>query len=149
VADKIPVATIGFTQSTAKHFFERLRQAQVRTVIDVRLHNTSQLAGFAKADDLAYFLRTVAGIGYSHLSILAPTDNMLKTYKKRKGDWSTYEREFRDLMAQRKIEDQLTPELLRGTCLLCSEAKPHHCHRRLVCDYLNERWEGILAVRHL
>ena len=147
--DRIPIATIGFTQTTAENFFKRLRAAHVNRIIDVRLHNSSQLSGFAKAKDLAYFLKTIAGIDYQHMPLLAPTDEMLKAYKKHKGDWSLYERQFLALMAERRIEDQLQPEMLRDACLLCSEAKPHHCHRRLVCDYLNERWDSALSVRHL
>ncbi|MGF1641206.1 MAG: DUF488 family protein [Rhodospirillales bacterium] len=147
--DKVIVSTIGFTQTTAEGFFERLLKARVGKVIDVRLHNTSQLAGFAKADDLAYFLRKIGGIQYLHQPLLAPTDAILKAYKKEKGDWESYERQFVSLMAERRIEDRLQPESLDGACLLCSEAKPHHCHRRLVCDYLNERWGGNLTVRHL
>jgi uncharacterized protein (DUF488 family) len=74
---------------------------------------------------------------------------MLKTYKKEKGDWSVYQGRFLQLMADRKIEEVLTPDVFEGACLLCSEATPHHCHRRLVCEYLNERWDGALSVRHL
>jgi uncharacterized protein (DUF488 family) len=116
--------------------------------VDVRLHNTSQLAGFAKANDLAYFLRKL-GIEYEHQPLLAPTDEMLKAYKKEKGDWGAYERRFLALMSDRQIENKLTPKVLDGACLLCSEATPHHCHRRLVCEYLNDKWHGALEVRHL
>ncbi len=147
--DRIPVATIGFTQTTAENFFGRLRGAGVQKVVDVRLHNTSQLSGFAKADDLAFFLKALAGIQYAHMPLLAPTDEMLNAYKKQKGEWDVYERRFLDLMGERKIEQRLQPEILRDACLLCSEAKPHHCHRRLVCDYLNSKWGGALSVKHL
>ena len=143
------VTTIGFTQTTAEEFFERLIRAGVKKVIDVRLHNTSQLSGFAKADDLAYFLRKIGQIGYSHEPLLAPTDDILKAYKKQKGDWTVYERQFLALLETRKIEERLNPEMFDGACLLCSEATPHHCHRRLVCDYLNKKWNNILSVRHL
>ena len=90
----VPLATIGFTQTTAEHFFERLLKAGVKKVIDVRLHNTSQLAGFAKAEDLAYFLRKIGEIEYEHLPILAPTDEILKAYRKGKMGWTEYERSF-------------------------------------------------------
>ncbi len=143
------LATIGFTQTTAKSFFDRLKAAGVRSVIDVRLHNTSQLAGFAKSDDLAYFLQSIGGIGYRHEPLLAPTDQILKAFKKDKGDWRVFETSFNALMTERRIEDRLKPDLFDGGCLLCSEATPHHCHRRLVCEYLNGRWGGALKVRHL
>jgi uncharacterized protein (DUF488 family) len=146
---KASVATIGFTQSSAERFFDRLLSAGVKKVVDVRLHNTSQLAGFAKADDLAYFLNRIGGIAYVHEPLLAPTDAMFKAYAKDKGEWAAYETRFLDLMAERQIEHRLKPELLDGACLLCSEAKPHHCHRRLVCEYLNDKWDGALTVRHL
>lgn len=145
----IEVATIGFTQTTARGFFERLKAAEVRSVVDVRLHNTSQLAGFAKADDLAYFLQTIGGIGYRHEPLLAPTDEILKGFKKNKGDWRVFESQFMALMAQRQIEAKLKPALFEGGCLLCSEATAHNCHRRLVCEYLNAKWDGALRVRHL
>ncbi|HUB50132.1 MAG TPA: DUF488 domain-containing protein [Acetobacteraceae bacterium] len=145
----ISVATIGFTQSSAAHFFGRLIGAGVRKVLDVRLHNTSQLAGFAKAEDLAWFLRRLGDIDYVHEPLLAPTDAMLKGYRKEKRGWDDYEAQFRALMRERRIEETFKPEGLDGSCLLCSEAAPHRCHRRLVCDYLNERWNGALDVRHL
>lgn len=146
---RVEVSTIGFTRSTAERFFGRLMQAGVRRVIDVRLHNTSQLAGFAKADDLAWFLRALGGIDYAHEPLLAPTEDMLTRFKKERGDWAAYEREFRDLIAARRIEARLIPEGLDHACLLCSEATPHHCHRRVVVDYLNDAWGGRLDVRHL
>jgi len=145
----VKVSTIGFTKTTAEGFFERLLNDAVKKVVDVRLHNTSQLAGFAKADDLAYFLKKVGGIQYVHQPLLAPTDPMLKEYKKEKGDWRAYEERFLELMAEREVEKRLKAEMFDGACLLCSEATPHHCHRRLVCEYLNEKWQGALEVRHL
>jgi uncharacterized protein (DUF488 family) len=143
------VATIGFTRSTAEHFFRRLIRARVRKVVDVRLHNTSQLAGFAKAEDLAWFLRRLGDIGYVHEPLLAPTETMLKAYRREKGDWEDYAEQFRALMRERRIERHFRPAALAGTCLLCSEPRPHRCHRRLVCEYLNEAWGGALEVRHL
>ena len=146
---QVNVATIGFTKSNAEHFFERLMKEGLKKLIDVRLHNTSQLAGFAKADDLAYFLRKIGGIEYVHQPILAPTDSILKAFKKEKGDWDVYQGRFLQLMEERKIEQRLRPEMLHGVCLLCSEATPHNCHRRLVCEYLNDKWGDLLSVKHL
>lgn len=146
---KVDVSTIGFTKTGAQDFFERLLKAGVKKVFDVRLHNTSQLAGFAKADDLGYFLKKIGSIQYVHRPLLAPTDPMLKTYKKEKGDWRVYEERFLKLIAERQIEKRFKPEMFDGVCLLCSENTPHHCHRRLVCEYLNEKWDGALDVHHL
>lgn len=144
------VFTIGFTKTSAEHFFGRLEEAGVKRVIDIRLNNRSQLAGFAKRDDLKFFLRTVGNIDYVHEPLLAPTQEILDAFKKRKGPWTEYERAFLALMRERRVEEKLDRGLLDGACLLCSEHKPHHCHRRLVAEYLSETWpEPGLDVVHL
>ncbi|MGQ0686708.1 DUF488 domain-containing protein [Bradyrhizobium sp.] len=147
--DRFRVSTIGFTKTSAKSFFDRIKRSGAKKVLDVRLHNTSQLAGFAKADDLRFFLREICGADYLHEPLLAPTDQMLKAFKRDKGDWPTYTNRFLDLMSDRQIETRFSPEMFQDSCLLCSEATPHHCHRRLVCEYLNEKWHGSLEVKHL
>jgi len=139
------IYTIGFTKTTARNFFERLQDAAPREIVDVRLNNVSQLSGFAKRDDLKYFAKTICGIEYRHAPQLAPTKEMLDSYKKRKGEWATYEERFLNLMAERKIEEIERTEL-EGACLLCSEDKPHHCHRRLVAEYLSSKWGGVTIV---
>jgi len=139
--------TIGFTKSTAESFFSRLKASGATKLIDVRLNNVSQLAGFAKRDDLKYFLKAICGMEYQHLLSLAPTPEILDSYKKHRGSWSDYEKRFLALMADRQIET-IPREQLDGGCLLCSEHKPHHCHRRLVAEYLTEKW-GDVDIRHL
>ena len=141
------IFTIGFTKTTAEKFFGRIKESGARKIIDVRLNNVSQLAGFAKRDDLEYFSRTICGIGYQHAPKLAPTKEMLDTYKKHKGSWEDYEEKFLDLMTKRKIEE-VDRNNLDGACLLCSEDKPHHCHRRLVAEYLKDKW-GDIDIVHL
>jgi uncharacterized protein (DUF488 family) len=140
--------TIGFTKSSAERFFTRLQKAGAKRLVDVRLHNVSQLAGFAKRDDLRYFLKAICEIDYVHRPELAPTDVLLDDYKKLKGEWSTYEQRFLELMASRRIEETVPPASLEDACLLCSEDKPHHCHRRLVAEYLNRKW-GDVEIVHL
>lgn len=140
--------TIGFTRKSAERFFTTLREAGVRTLIDVRLNNVSQLAGFSKRDDLAFFLREIAGIDYLHLTELAPTSEMLAAYQKKESSWSVYEQQFLELMGARRIEQTLSRELLQKSCLLCSEHQPRHCHRRLVAEYLEKQWGDVVA-RHL
>jgi uncharacterized protein (DUF488 family) len=140
--------TIGFTKTSAEHFFTRLQRAGVKRLVDVRLHNVSQLAGFAKRDDLRYFLKAICGIEYVHRPELAPTDGMLDDYKKHHGDWGAYEKRFLELIASRRVEETIEPSALDDSCLLCSEDKPHHCHRRLVAEYLCEKWNDI-EIRHL
>src|SRR6267378_8287265 len=125
----VRIATIGFTKKDAEHFFALLKQAGVKRVVDVRLNNEGQLAGFTKKRDLAYFLKAILGIDYVHLPILAPTEDMLSTYKKQNGSWDDYEKRFLDLMSQREIEKHVDPKVINDGCLLCSEDKPHHCHR--------------------
>lgn len=143
------VFTIGFMRKSAEEFFTQLREAGVRRVLDVRLNNSSQLAGFAKRDDLRFFLRAVADIDYEHVTELAPTRDILDAFKKHGGEWSVYEQEFLELMARRRIESVVTPEMLSGSCLLCSEHLPKMCHRRLVLEYLEREWERELPVTHL
>jgi uncharacterized protein (DUF488 family) len=142
------VFTIGFTKKSAQQFFEMLRRSGAKRVVDVRLNNVSQLAGFAKRDDLKFFLKEVCGMDYVHTPDLAPTQEMLDEYKKLKGDWQTYEKRFLDLMEKRKIEERIPKEVVAEGCLLCSEDKPHHCHRRLVVEYLRKQW-GDLNINHL
>ncbi|MDQ3671466.1 MAG: DUF488 domain-containing protein [Actinomycetota bacterium] len=141
------IYSIGFTQKSAGQFFALLKSHGIRRLLDVRLNNVSQLAGFSKRDDLDYFLREIVGAEYRHEPMLAPTQEILDAFKKRKGSWSEYERDFEALMAEREIDQRLDRTLFDvPTVLLCSEATPEHCHRRLVIEYLARHWGGITAV---
>ena len=142
------IFTIGFTQTTAEHFFDRLRDAGVERLVDVRLKNDSQLAGFAKARDLPYFLRELIGVDYVHEPLLAPTAEIMDAFKKRKGDWDVFRDDFTALMAERRIETELDRADFEKTpsALLCSEANADECHRSLVVGYLADRWGDIEAV---
>ena len=142
------ISTIGFTKKSAAVFFKKLEEGGVKRVIDVRLNNVSQLAGFSKKDDLRYFLREILGIDYVHETLLAPTQDMLDRFKKNHGSWDNYQREFLQLMNERRVEDKIDPGLIAGGCLLCSEHQPHHCHRRLVAEYLKEKWNN-MEIKHL
>ncbi len=147
--DQISLYTIGFTQKTAEQFFNKLIQAGVKRVIDIRLNNSSQLAGFSKKEDLKYFLKIICNIiDYVHLAELAPTKEILEEYKKNKGDWAVYEKHFLELLADRKVGEKLSPDTFHQACLLCSEDTPDHCHRRLVAEYLSERW-GNVEIKHI
>jgi len=138
--------TIGFTKKTAEKFFGMLNDAGVKRVVDIRLNNTSQLAGFAKKEDLVYFLKTIGDIDYTHSPELAPTQDIMDAFKKNKGSWEIYAKKFRALLAQRAVEDTIPKKLLDGACLLCSEEKPQKCHRRLVAEYFREKWPEIEIV---
>jgi uncharacterized protein (DUF488 family) len=142
------IFTIGFTKTSAESFFTRLREAGVKKVIDVRLHNDSQLAGFAKKEDLRYFLDALCGIEYVHMTELAPTEEMFAAYKKQKGEWTVFEKQFNKLMKSRRIEETIPRERFKSACLLCSEDKPDQCHRRLVVEYLEKKW-GEIDIIHL
>jgi uncharacterized protein (DUF488 family) len=139
--------TIGFTKTSAENFFERIKKSGIKAIIDVRLNNVSQLAGFAKRDDIKYFAKAICGIDYFHVPQLAPTQEILDAYKKNGGLWSDYERKFIDLLKARQIEN-FNKELLDGGCLLCSEDKPTFCHRRLVAEYFERKW-GDVEIVHL
>jgi uncharacterized protein (DUF488 family) len=140
--------TIGFTKKSAEYFFTGLQRAGVRKILDVRLHNVSQLAGFTKRDDLEFFARAICKAGYLHLPDLAPSEDLFHARKKENMNWKMYERRFMDLIHRRAIEQKVKPEDFDGGCLLCTEDDPRHCHRRLVAEYLQEKW-GDLEIIHL
>jgi uncharacterized protein (DUF488 family) len=143
----VEIYTIGFTKKSAADFFGLLDRAGIQQLVDVRLNNVSQLAGFTKRDDLDYFMRTICQARYIHDPRLAPTQDMLDRYKKHGGKWSEYETEFLELMAERRVEDAIDPATFEPrTVLLCSEPTPDRCHRRLVVDYLASRWNDVSAV---
>jgi len=141
------VYTIGFTQTTAAEFFGKLKQAGIQRLVDVRLNNVSQLAGFAKRDDLQFFLSEICGAQYVHEPHLAPTQEILNAYKKQKGSWDDFQRGFLGLMAERKIETTLSPGLFGvPTVLLCSERTAECCHRRLILEYLDGKWGNVRTI---
>lgn len=141
------IYSIGFTKTTAAEFFGRLRTAKIRRLLDVRLNNVSQLAGFAKRDDLAYFVREIVGAEYVHELLLAPNADILDAYKKHKGDWNIYETAFNQLLTERQIEIRLNPrDFETPTALLCSEDTATYCHRRLVLEYLQAHWQNVEIV---
>jgi uncharacterized protein (DUF488 family) len=133
------VYTIGHTQKSLERFVRLLWAADIDAVIDIRLRNTSQLAGFAKRDDLAFLLRELLGIAYEHRPELAPTPEILDAYRTSR-DWEAYERAFRPLLVQRQIAgigQELVDRYARP-CLLCAEPTPDRCHRRLVAEFWSE-----------
>ncbi|WP_405500072.1 DUF488 domain-containing protein [Streptomyces niveus] len=142
------IYTIGFTKKSAEKFFGILREAGVAALVDVRLNNVSQLSGFAKRDDLRYFLGEICGARYTHRTELAPTKEMLDAYKKQGVGWAAYEEQFLELMKVRQIEDAVRREALDNAVLLCSEDDARHCHRRLVAEYLAEQWDDVV-IEHL
>lgn len=142
------IYSIGFTQTTAESFFTRLRRSGVQRLLDVRRNTSSQLAGFAKDRDLPYFLRELVGAEYAHEPLLTPTEEILKAYKRQGAmPWAEYEERFLALLRERQVERRLDPDsFTTPTALLCSEATPEHCHRRLVLEYLAAHWDGLQIV---
>jgi uncharacterized protein (DUF488 family) len=142
------IFTIGFTRKTAEQFFTLLDRPDLRRVLDIRLNNASQLAGFTKSADLQFFLRRILGKDYVHLPELAPSAEILKAYRDSNGDWNRYANDFNALVRERRIEDIVPADLLDGGCLLCSEPTPDRCHRRLVAEYLRAAWPDV-KITHL
>jgi uncharacterized protein (DUF488 family) len=141
------IYTIGFTKKSAPEFFGILRRAGIKRLLDVRLNNSSQLAGFTKSSDLPFLLHEICGAEYVHEPLLAPTQDILDAYKKNKGSWQVYEQQFMDLMARRKVEEKIAPDLFAvPTVLLCSEPTADQCHRRLVVEHLRKHWPDVKAV---
>ncbi|HET6246343.1 MAG TPA: DUF488 domain-containing protein [Tepidisphaeraceae bacterium] len=145
----IRLFTIGFAGKSAQGFFEKLQDAGVKSLIDVRLNNVSQLAGFTKKKDLEYFLRVISGIKYFHYEDLAPTADILDRFKKKgEMDWREYDRLFNLLLEERRPEERHRPSEFDEACLLCSEATAENCHRRLVAERLRSKWGGVV-IKHL
>jgi uncharacterized protein (DUF488 family) len=143
------IYSIGFTQKSAREFFDTLKAHGIERLLDVRLNNTSQLAAFAKQADLAYFLEEICGAAYEHEPLLAPTQEMLDAYKKQKGSWEDYSEAYLALIRSRKVESVLSKKSFqKKTVLLCSEATAEHCHRRLALGYLLKEW-GDVRIIHL
>ena len=144
------IFTIGFTKKTAEHFFETLGSSGAKRVIDVRLRPNTQLAGFAIGRDQNYLLKKICDIDYVHMPELAPEPEMFDEYRKSKEPdaWLTYENQYLDLMVQRRVEEVMPREVFEDGCLLCSEHTADHCHRRLVAEYLRDRWGGV-EITHL
>jgi uncharacterized protein (DUF488 family) len=140
------IFTIGFTKKTAEEFFSKLSESSAKRVVDIRLNNVSQLAGFSKRDDLRYFLGEICQMEYVHIPDLAPTQEILNEYRSSKDEWTRFEKEFLSLMSKRAVETVLPREIIDLGCLLCSEATPDHCHRRLVAEYLARKWGGVEIV---
>lgn len=141
--------TIGFTKTSAEHFFSRLSCSGVRKLVDVRLKNTSGLAGFSKKNDLEFFLRELCSIDYEHVPTLAPSQEILEGFKNKNITWEEYEKSFKALLEERRVVNAFNPADFEGACLLCSEPTATNCHRRLVAELLRDSWPEIKTIIHL
>lgn len=141
------VYTIGFQKKSLEEFIRLLREHKCDAVIDVRLRNTSQLAGYSKRDDLAFLLEQGFGIAYEHHPDLAPTDEVLDRYRS-SHDFTGYEAALTPLLVERHAE-RVGQEVLakyKAPCLLCAEPKADTCHRRLVAEYWAKHIPDITIV---
>jgi uncharacterized protein (DUF488 family) len=147
---EMEVFSIGLSGRSAESFFEALRAAEVKRVLDVRLHNTSNLAGYGKAAHLPYLLRELCVAEYEHEPLLAPSAELFDGLKKtRTLSWDDYERGIRDLLAERRVQERLDPgDFAVPTGLLCACPDAERCHRRIVLEYLDAAWGG-LDITHL
>ena len=140
--------TIGFTKKTAKQFFELLKENNVKKIVDIRLNNKSQLAGFAKGSDLEYFGKEIIGIPYEHIIDLAPTNELLSNYRNKSIDFDEYTKIFEKLIIERKIISNYNIHDFDGAVFLCSEEQPDKCHRRLLVEYFQDNNSNI-EITHL
>lgn len=134
--------TVGFTKKSAEQFFGLLKTSGATALVDIRLNNVSQLAGFTKRDDLRYFASELCGMSYRHELRLAPTAELMSAYKKGGWSWSKYEEEYLRLVRGRRVAEVLSPADFDNAVLLCSEASPNRCHRRLAAEYISQQWGG-------
>ena len=143
------IYTIGFTKKTAREFFEKLQGADAKYLLDTRLNNTSQLAGFSKRKDLEYFVENLTDMEYLELPILAPTSEILKQYRS-DGDWQAYEVEYNGMLIERDVAREIDASLFAdGAVLLCSEPTAEKCHRRLAAEFLRREVLGEASIVHL
>lgn len=145
----IDLCTIGFSSKNLRRFVELLESNNVQKLVDIRLHNTSQLAGYSKKDDLE-FVMELRGIEYIHEPLLAPTEELFKAYKNKKITWEEFKEQYIQLLKDRRIEDEIDKIMGNKTvCLLCSEHKPHTCHRSFLAEYINKHHDGDVRIVHL
>jgi uncharacterized protein (DUF488 family) len=144
----IKLYTIGFTGKPAEKFFNLLRDAGVKKIVDTRINNVSQLAGFAKGTDLKFFAKEIGNMSYEHNIDFAPTKELLSRYRDKKMTWLEYEMEYLNLLDMRKVAQKTDVEKLNEHCLLCSEHTPEKCHRRLLAEYL-KHVKGEIEIIHL
>lgn len=144
------ITTIGFSKKSLKKFSKLLKDENVTCLLDTRLNNTSQLSGFAKKDDLRYILEEFLEIKYIHRIDLAPTQDILSDYKSKLITWDEYRKRYLDLLKSRKVEENLDEIFQYGktVCLLCSEHKPHNCHRSILAEYIKKYRENV-EITHL
>jgi len=142
----IMLYTIGFTKKSAKKFFDLLKKNKVRKIIDTRLKSESQLSGFAKGTDLKYFAKEFFNIDYIHRLDFAPTKEILNSYRKKEITWDEYTIQYLKLLENRKLDGKISFRDLNNSCLLCSEEKPDKCHRKLLAEFIKQKYPDIKII---
>jgi len=145
----ITLYTIGFTKKSAEQFFTLLKDNRVKSLIDVRVSNVSQLAGFAKGKDLEFFVKAICHVPYKHITDFAPTKDLLDKWHKQEVTWTEYEHIYSDLLKERDIIRKYGVKQFDGACFLCSEETPEQCHRRLLAEYLQQKSLEKVRIIHL
>ena len=145
----ITLYTIGFTKKSAEQFFELLRKNHIKKLVDVRINNSSQLAGFAKGSDLEYFAKNLCNADYVHITDFAPTKDLLSRWRKEEVNWEQYTKIYLGLLKDRSIIKKYSIKSFNNSCFLCSEETPEMCHRRLLADYLKEKSNEEVRIIHL
>ena len=142
----IKLYTIGFTGKSAEKFFDLLKKAEVKKIIDTRINNVSQLSGFAKGTDLKFFAKEIGNISYEHDIDFAPTKDLLADYRSKKITWQEYEKEYLNLLDLRKVKSKIEIQKLHKNCLLCSEHTAEKCNRRLLAEYLQQSFNDVEVI---
>ena len=145
----ITLFTIGFTKKSAEQFFNLLRDNRIKQLVDVRINNTSQLAGFAKGQDLKFFVNEICHIPYKHVTDFAPTKELLDKWHKQEVSWLEYESIYTSMLKDRNILGKYGIKQFDGSCFLCSEDTPEHCHRRLLAEYMKKHFTEEVKIVHL
>ena len=145
----ITLYTIGFTKKSAEQFFNLLKNNNVKQLVDVRISNSSQLAGFAKGKDLEFFVKEICHIPYRHITDFAPSKELLDLWHKQEVTWEEYENTYIQLLKERNVLRDYGVKSFDGSCFLCSEDTPEQCHRRLLAEYLQKHSKEKVTIVHL
>jgi len=143
------IYTIGFTKKSAREFFELLLDNDIKKIIDIRLRNNSQLAGFAKAKDLKYFLEEIDDIAYIHKPEFAPSKELLNSWRNDEITWKEYEKIYLNDLKNKVDFNKLEIDIFDNSCLLCSENLPEKCHRRLLAEFIDKKSPEKVQIHHL
>ena len=142
------IFTIGYTKKSAREFFGLIKANEIDVLVDVRLYNNTQLAGFSKSRDLEFFLAALCGCGYVWAKQFAPSPALFNDYKSGQIDWAACEAVYRDFLNAHTGLDFFRLYRNKRICLLCAEETPECCHRRLLAEKIADEYDGT-EITHL